>query len=183
MASQTTPLGPMTAQQYSTLPESNVPMELIEGMIVMNPTPIGAHQSAVGRLFLALQPAEQLELKLILSPMDVIVDDHTVVQPDVMLIPSKDYDPSNWVRVPPVLAVEVASPSTARHDERVKLRIYERFGVGEYWMFDHVVPSLTVLRLVDGSYQPHALVVGEQPYVSARFGVTIIPDDISPPTR
>ena len=173
----------MTAQQYSTLPESNVPSELIEGMIVMNPTPVGAHQSAVLQLAIALKPAEEFNLKLIVSPMDVIVDEHTVVQPDVMLIPAGAYDPSGWVRVPPVLAVEVASPSTARHDERVKLRIYERFGVGEYWMFDHVVPSLTVLRLVDGSYQPHALVVGNQPYVAARFGVTIIPDDISPPSN
>ena len=174
----------MTAQQYSTLPESNVPMELIEGMIVMNPTPTRQHQRVTFRIAKLVDASLPEGLEVLLSPLDLFVDDDTVVQPDVMVVRSADLDPTfAWVRVPPVLAVEVASPSTARHDERVKLRIYERFGVGEYWMFDHVVPSLTVLRLVDGSYQPHALVVGEQPYVSARFGVTIIPDDISPPTR
>ena len=45
--------------------------------------------------------------------------------------------PSEWKEIESlVLAVEVLSPSTARADRRVKLRLYQRQHVPEYWIVD-----------------------------------------------
>ena len=36
----------------------------------------------------------------------------------------------------PILAVEILSPSTASRDRGKKRRIYQRAGIGEYWIVD-----------------------------------------------
>ena len=60
---------------------------------------------------------------------------------------------------PPDFALEVASPTTGMRDYTAKRRDYERFGVVEYWRFDHTGgdwhdAALAGDRLVDGRYQP-----------------------------
>ena len=60
---------------------------------------------------------------------------------------------------PPAFALEVASPSTYQRDLYEKPDIYERIGVGEYWMFDPTGgnlygQALAGSRLVDGIYEP-----------------------------
>jgi Uma2 family endonuclease len=56
---------------------------------------------------------------------------------------------------PPLLAVELRSPSTAIIDSNAQLAAYETFGVASYWIFDPNPdkPELTVVELRDGSYQ------------------------------
>ncbi len=60
---------------------------------------------------------------------------------------------------PPDFVLEIASPNTARNDERGKRVDYARFGVPEYWRFDafggqYYANPLAGDRLVDGVYQP-----------------------------
>ena len=67
---------------------------------------------------------------------------------------------------PPEFALEVASPSTYQRDLYEKPEIYERTGVGEYWMFDPTGgnlygQSLTGFRLVAGIYEPIDIVPNE----------------------
>ena len=63
---------------------------------------------------------------------------------------------------PPELVFEAGSASTGRRDYAAKREIYARFGVAEYWRFDHTggefhgVP-LAGDRLVDGEYLPISL--------------------------
>ena len=40
--------------------------------------------------------------------------------------------------------IEVVSPSTQRHDHLVKLNLYQRAGVREYWIVDHERNLVTV---------------------------------------
>lgn len=65
----------------------------------------------------------------------------------------------NEVGKPPDFVLEVASPSTGRHDYTTKREIYARLGVREYWRFDpsggqwHDAP-LAGEVLQDGVYRP-----------------------------
>ena len=79
----------------------------------------------------------------------------------------------------PLLAVEVLSPSTRRHDLALKRRVYAEGGVASYWICDPGEPSVTVLELVDGDYVQTGRAVGEQAIaVAAPFAVELVPADL-----
>jgi Uma2 family endonuclease len=46
----------------------------------------------------------------------------------------------------PDLVVEVLSESTARVDRSIKLKLYGKFGVQEYWIIDPNGPSAEIYR-------------------------------------
>lgn len=53
----------------------------------------------------------------------------------------------------PALVIEILSPGTRKVDERVKLRLFDRGGVREYWLVDPEADSVTVFRRQpDGSF-------------------------------
>ena len=52
----------------------------------------------------------------------------------------------------PDLVVEVGSPGTSRRDERIKLHLYERAGVVEYWVVDPDLDTIKVYTLTEGRY-------------------------------
>jgi Uma2 family endonuclease len=54
---------------------------------------------------------------------------------------------------PPILVVEVMSPSTQSTDLRAKRSEYAARQISEYWMIDPVAEGVWVLTLVDGQYQ------------------------------
>ena len=70
----------------------------------------------------------------VLYESDWIINDHTVVRPDVMIV--CDVPPSEFVRVPPVLVLEIFSASTRLKDRNVKFKLYEECGVRYYLMAD-----------------------------------------------
>jgi Uma2 family endonuclease len=53
----------------------------------------------------------------------------------------------------PAMVIEVLSPSTRKRDQRIKLQLYERSGVREYWMVDPDARAVTIHRRADdGSF-------------------------------
>ena len=48
------------------------------------------------------------------------------------------------------MIIEILSPSTRRHDRLVKLNLYQRAGVLEYWMVDPDNQSVQVFTLDGG---------------------------------
>lgn len=80
---------------------------------------------------------------------------------------------------PPVLAVEVLSPSTALNDLNTKKAAYERLGVQSYWVIDPRQVRLTVFELRDGAYVETATANGSEAYdATLPFPVRIVPDDL-----
>ena len=45
------------------------------------------------------------------------------------------------------MIIEILSPSTRRHDRLVKLNLYQRAGVEEYWIVDPETKSVQVFLL------------------------------------
>jgi Uma2 family endonuclease len=69
---------------------------------------------------------------------------------------------------PPLLVVEVVSPSTIATDYRTKYAEYAVLDIPEYWIADPLESQLTVCALSDGFYA-NQVFAGNQPIVSPTF--------------
>lgn len=115
-------------------PEDGVRRECIDGMLLVTPSPNGAHQDVVREflvdlaVWLRAHPAAIVRA----SPSDVRLTRDSVVQPDVYVFASRAALKEGQVLV----AIEVLSPGTARYDRGLKRRFYQRQRVSEYWIVD-----------------------------------------------
>ncbi len=134
---------PFTRADYARLPEG-FPAQLIAGILVKEPAPTYGHQALVGRLRDALVLVVAPDL-VVVSPTDVAIDDHNVLQPDVVVLRSVPPLDASDVGIPHI-AIEVLSPSTARHDRGVKRRLLLEAGVEEVWLLDPKRRTIEVWR-------------------------------------
>ena len=143
-------------EMLAELGESNLPVELWNGEIIMSPTPVPNHQRIVFRFATLLrefvQPRELGEV--FLSPLDVILSQHRVVQPDVFFISKARLNlVTDRVRCAPDLALEVVSEGSWRRDRVDKKDLYEQFGVREYWIVDPEAQTIEVFALEKGAFK------------------------------
>lgn len=114
--------------------------ELIDGELLVSPAPAVAHQRMVGWLFAELRAYVLREGlgEVLMAPADVELRPGNITQPDVFVVPRIVAERSRkWADVQSLLlAVEVLSPGTARHDRTVKRPEYQRAGVSENWIVD-----------------------------------------------
>ncbi len=130
-------LGPYRQGDYDNL--SDEPRcELILGRFYLSPSPSPLHQVVVALLWSFLDPIAGAAGGLaLLAPLDVVLADHSVVQPDVIyLSAARRRAVRERVEGAPDLLIEVLSPGTARRDRGEKLALYAETGVGEYWIVD-----------------------------------------------
>ena len=162
------------------MPDDGYRRELIDGMLVVNPAPRVSHQRIVTRLVVSLVASCPEDLEVLVAPVDWVVSDTTLLQPDVLVARPADYPEDQLnLRRPPVLVIEVLSPSTARYDAGTKRLAYEAAGVPWYWLIEPDEPRLTVLQLVNGAYVEAAAVSGNRAYQAADpFVVRVVPADL-----
>jgi Uma2 family endonuclease len=129
-----------TADMVRALPDDGKRYEVIDGELFVTPSPALPHQEAVFAMANRLAPYvdEHRVGRVFMSPSDVTFPDGSLVQPDVFVAPLIDgRRPRQWSGVKNLLlAVEILSPSTARADRQVKLRLFRRQRVPEYWIVD-----------------------------------------------
>jgi len=130
-----------TADMVRALPDDRNRYEVIDGELLVTPAPSWTHQRAVGGLLLRLSAYLQGQTwgEVVTSPADISFHEDMLVQPDVFVVPlgPGGRRGRHWTDIRALLlAVEVLSPSTARADRQVKRRLYQREGVGEYWIVD-----------------------------------------------
>jgi Uma2 family endonuclease len=120
----------------------------------MAPAPEIGHQRLVVRLYKAIDgivPGGEV----LIAPVDVYLDENNVLQPDVLWIaPDSRCTPveGKYFQGPPDLVVEILSPGSGHRDKSKKFKLYERFGVREYWIADPVHRLLEVWQLVEGRF-------------------------------
>ena len=150
-------------EMAAELTESNLPTELWDGEIVMEPAPSPSHQTIVARTWETLNrhvKSRQLG-QVFISPVDVVFSGNKAVQPDVVFVSAaKEAIIQNCVRGVPDLLVEVISGGSWRRDRIDKKALYEQFGVAEYWIIDPDSRQIEVFTLREGTYQLHARSVG-----------------------
>ena len=130
----------LTYRDYEALPADGRRYELHGGQLVVTAAPGTPHQRLVGRLFRLLQQhVEEHQLgEVFVSPVDCILSDTTIVQPDLVYIESARASlvSQRGIEGPPTLAVEILSRSTAQIDRGAKLQLYARHGISHYWIVD-----------------------------------------------
>jgi Uma2 family endonuclease len=138
----------ITYEDLCRLPSDGHRYELYDGEAYVAPSPNSRHQRAAFRLAKKLDAAISDGSEVLLAPMDVVFGPATALQPDLMLILERNRDiVSDVVRGVPDLIVEVLSPSTEAIDRGLKMEIYARFGVAEYWLADADRKVLEIYRL------------------------------------
>jgi Uma2 family endonuclease len=143
----------MTYEDLLYLPEDGKRHEIIDGEHYVSASPAPKHQIAVANLHLALGAhVKEHGLGLVMvAPLDVVLSDIDVVEPDLFFLSHESlrHLGEKFIGGPPDLAVEVLSESTRRVDEVTKRHLYERYGVGEYWIVDPLLESAKLYRLGD----------------------------------
>lgn len=132
--------GKWTIEDLRRLPDDGNRYEIIGGELLVTPAPSGLHQRAVLELALALRDhfGANAPLEIRIAPSDVIFSGPTLVQPDLVVIPAMSGEEARRRSDtgPPLLAVEVLSPRTARVDRIAKREMYRTEAVPEYWIVD-----------------------------------------------
>lgn len=120
--------------------------------VAMSPAPFGPHELVVSRLnYLFRYDIDRRKCQCeVYAGLDWVVNADTVVRPDVMIV-CGDQPPRHLER-PPVLAVEVLSPSTASKDRLQKRDLYQLYGVSHYLIVDPELKTLQVLNLAEDGY-------------------------------
>lgn len=154
----TTRLG-LTYDDYALFPEDGKRHEIIEGEHFMTPAPSLRHQRiCLNIAALMRQHIERSDAgEVFVAPVDVVLTDEDVVQPDVVFVSkarSSILTPK-CVQGSPDLVVEILLETTRKTDLSIKLKLYCARGVGEYWIVDPELETLAVYR------------TGEQGYVRA----------------
>jgi Uma2 family endonuclease len=152
-----TSLVKLTYEDYLEFPEDGLRHELIDGEHFVTPSPVRKHQRAVNNLSFVLTGYLKLHQsgEVYTAPIDVRLSEVDLVQPDLLVLSTArliELGDSSIVEGRPDLIVEVLSPGTRRRDQTLKQRLYERFGVPEYWILDPDIDEVHVFRLVDGRY-------------------------------
>lgn len=169
---------PLTADDLTVLPDDGHRYELVDGTLIVTPAPSWRHQRAVVRLLTTLAAAVPDDLEVLAAPFDVRLADDTVLQPDVLVCRIADLTLRD-LPAPPVLAVEVLSPSTRLVDLNLKRARFEAAGCPAYWVVDPDVPSITAWALRDGSYVEVATCAAAEVFTSVEpCAVSFTPEDL-----
>jgi Uma2 family endonuclease len=131
--------------------------ELIDGQpFAMSPSPGFRHQDIAAAITSALRSALRGKpCRAVAAPMDVRLSATDVVQPDVLVVCDARKITETHIEGAPDLVVEIVSPSTVAHDRMVKLRLYARHGVREYWIVTPYPHLVEVLVLDGATYRIH----------------------------
>ncbi|NOT01292.1 MAG: Uma2 family endonuclease [Phycisphaerales bacterium] len=148
----------MTADEYFCIPDDGYRYELIDGVVVVSPSPTPQHQRVV------MEIALQLGTYLRDHPVGAVLaetDAHLgagrrgdlVYRPEIVFIRAERLpEIKHRITGAPDLVVEVVSPDSRRYDTETKRTDYERFGVGEYWIVDPERQTMTFFRMIDGQF-------------------------------
>jgi Uma2 family endonuclease len=167
--------GGMTYADYLQLPDDGRRYQLVEGELIPMTSPSRRHQEISAQIHEQLGPEVRGRGlgKLYAAPFDVVLDDRTCVQPDILFVSRQRAAILGDANVTgaPDLCVEILSPGTASLDRVRKLNLYARAGVPHYWMVDPDAEVLEEYVLEGEFYRPRRLVPFGEP-----FRPTLFPD-------
>ncbi|HVT57492.1 MAG TPA: Uma2 family endonuclease [Thermoanaerobaculia bacterium] len=155
-------LGPYRRQDYDALPDQPR-CELLFGRLYVMPSPLLAHQAAAQTLWQHLDRiAGEAGGRAYIAPLDVILADHSIVQPDVIYVSAARLEIlRRWVEGAPDLLVEVLSPGSVRRDRGEKLSLYAQSGIREYWLVDPEARQIEFLVNDQGRFSVALPAAGE----------------------
>jgi Uma2 family endonuclease len=163
----------LTYADYAALPDDGHRYQLLEGELVMTPSPNAWHQAASREIFVGLVRFVRLHEmgEVFAAPLDVMLSDRVVLQPDIFFI-SKDRAgilQDGRILGAPDLCVEILSPGTERIDRVRKLELYARFDVTHYWIVDLEARTIEEYVLAGDVYRVRSIAGYDEPFRPAVF--------------
>ena len=149
-------LSQITWHDVQQMPDDGNRYEAIAGELHVTPAPSVRHQWISGELEAALRgllDGGRLGL-MFHAPVGVeFPSTGEGVQPDIVVIAAarRGIIDEDWIRGAPDIVIEILSPGTQRRDRGVKLKLYERQGVEEYWLVDPASRAVEVWRFHGGA--------------------------------
>lgn len=156
--------------------------ELIDGGLVVTPSPIPVHQIISANIEYALmRHVRERGLGIVLyAPIDIRFTPENVLVPDIIFIAQNRLHiiGPKTIDAAPDLVVEILSSGTRRRDLDSKRALYARFGVQEYWIVDPDARSLSVLALASDKFEP--IPPGDDGAIASRVlpGLTLALNDV-----
>jgi Uma2 family endonuclease len=177
-----------TWDDLKDLPEDAGRTEIIDGDLVVSPTPSDRHQEISTALAAKIYPfVKRHKLgKFYEAPVHVVLAEHVNFEPDLCFLAAGNLDrlQSPVIFGPPDLIIEIISESNRTHDtvvkfQKVKFQNYERYEVGEYWLVDPREQRINVWSLRQGSYvSVGAFGLGEKLPTRVLAGLELDPAEI-----
>ena len=168
--------GNFTYEDLRYTPDDGKRYEVLEGDLIVSLSPKVKHQRMVHKLVLLLWRVEAAGLGVALpAPMDVVLSEGDVVEPDLLFIAKERLGivTEDNVQGAPDLVVEIISEGSRKRDVITKRHIYERYGVRFYWLVDPEEETVRVFELKDGAYgDPLVLTTGQELGCALFPGVT-----------
>ena len=121
----------------------------------MSPSPVRKHQQLAMSLTLQIGNSikgqkEECSDCNVFYELDWILSDNTVVRPDILVTCDKTGD---FITKPPLLVVEILSPSTGLKDRHLKFELYQEQGVKYYLIADPNSRLYQIYELINGHYK------------------------------
>jgi Uma2 family endonuclease len=134
--------------------------EIIEGELFVTRAPHIRHQSAAGQIQFQLQKwSEETGLGLSVQTPGLVFTQTDAVIPDVVWASQsrldKGIDNAGHFTIAPELVVEIlsAGEQNEQRDKSIKLKLYSRYGVQEYWIANWQLQTLEIYRRTDAQLQ------------------------------
>jgi Uma2 family endonuclease len=141
----------LTYDDYLLFPDDGNRHELIDGEHYATPPPRLSHQAISGNLHLLI--GSWLEThpigRIYYAPVDLVFLQFDVVEPDLLFASTAglaEIATTKNMQGAPELVIEIGSPGTRKRDETIKKRLYERWGVDEYWIVDGDTDVVRIYR-------------------------------------
>ena len=137
-----------TVDDLEHFPDDGNRYELLDGMLLVTPSPASAHQVLASRIMFLLSAVVQTPgLAYVVGPGVVTLPPRTELQPDVLVFPSRYAPDTPWPEIREFwLAVEILSRSSRVYDREYKRDAYFALGVREVWLVDRRSRSVEVYR-------------------------------------
>ena len=163
------PITPVTPEQFEVMDkDERLNYELIDGIVMMSPSPSFEHQTISNKLVF------KLNLQLENTPCQPLYEydirvNQDIYKPDVMVFCQENDEL-------PRIVFEIISPTSKHRDLVTKVAKYEQAGIAEYWILDPKSRSITVHDFVGGETEIY--IIGDTIHSKAIPGIVIAVADI-----
>jgi Uma2 family endonuclease len=145
---------PWTYEEYAALPDDGNRYEVLDGEVLVTPSPSPHHQRVLFRLARCLHDyVERHGLGEVFMDVDVLFAKGQFLRPDLVFIPADRSDGVSvrGIELAPGLVVEVPSPGSSKIDRVKKPARYGDFGIPEYWVLDPAAGVVLIWRFAEGA--------------------------------